>query len=155
MSQSSLLANLLDRRAVVSTMLRDRKGIVAVGGLGASTNDMAAAALTVSTRSSAVSARSTLRPIASSAGCVARLIGTCQGLNSAHSPRMVTSISSGKRPIAGSDSMLMQLPTPLDCISRTERCPPSQAPAAMAMPSSSVVSTLVVTSRSAENRRMS
>ena len=42
MSQSSLLANLLDRRAVVSTMLRDRKGIVAVGGLGASTNDMAA-----------------------------------------------------------------------------------------------------------------
>jgi len=43
MSQSSLLANLLDRRAVVSTMLRDRKGIVAVGGLGASTNDMAAA----------------------------------------------------------------------------------------------------------------
>jgi thiamine pyrophosphate-dependent acetolactate synthase large subunit-like protein len=35
--------NLLDRRAVVSTMLRDRKGIVAVGGLGASTNDMAAA----------------------------------------------------------------------------------------------------------------
>lgn len=36
-------ANLLDRRAVVSTMLKDRKGIVAVGGLGASTNDMAAA----------------------------------------------------------------------------------------------------------------
>src|SRR5947209_15165079 len=35
--------NLLDRRAVVSTMLRDRKGIVAIGGLGASTNDMAAA----------------------------------------------------------------------------------------------------------------
>ena len=36
-------ANLLDRRAVVSTMLKDRKGIIAVGGLGASTNDMAAA----------------------------------------------------------------------------------------------------------------
>jgi len=35
--------NLLDRRAVVSTMLKDRKGMVAVGGLGASTNDMAAA----------------------------------------------------------------------------------------------------------------
>jgi len=35
--------NLLDRRAVVATMLKDRKGIVAVGGLGASTNDMAAA----------------------------------------------------------------------------------------------------------------
>ena len=43
MSQNNPLANLLDRRAVVSTMLRDRKGIVAVGGLGASTNDMAAA----------------------------------------------------------------------------------------------------------------
>ena len=37
------MANLLDRRAVVSTLLKDRKGLVAVGGLGASTNDMAAA----------------------------------------------------------------------------------------------------------------
>ena len=36
-------ANLLDRRAVVSTLLKDRRGLVAVGGLGASTNDMAAA----------------------------------------------------------------------------------------------------------------
>jgi len=35
--------NLLDRRAVVADLLRDRKGMVAVGGLGASTNDMAAA----------------------------------------------------------------------------------------------------------------
>ncbi|TKW77308.1 MAG: aldehyde dehydrogenase, partial [Bradyrhizobium icense] len=35
--------NLLDRRAVVSTVLKDRKGMVAIGGLGASTNDMAAA----------------------------------------------------------------------------------------------------------------
>jgi thiamine pyrophosphate-dependent acetolactate synthase large subunit-like protein len=35
--------NLLDRRAVVSSILKDRKGMVAVGGLGASTNDMAAA----------------------------------------------------------------------------------------------------------------
>ena len=35
-------ANLLDRRAVVATLLKDRKGMVAVGGLGASTNDMAA-----------------------------------------------------------------------------------------------------------------
>jgi thiamine pyrophosphate-dependent acetolactate synthase large subunit-like protein len=43
MSQSSLLANLLDRRAVVSTMLRDSKGMVADGGLGATTTDMAAA----------------------------------------------------------------------------------------------------------------
>ena len=36
-------ANLLHRRDVVARLLRDRKGMVAVGGLGASTNDMAAA----------------------------------------------------------------------------------------------------------------
>ncbi|MCP4617675.1 MAG: aldehyde dehydrogenase [Bradyrhizobium sp.] len=35
--------NLLDRRVVVAGLLKDRKGMVAVGGLGASTNDMAAA----------------------------------------------------------------------------------------------------------------
>ncbi len=34
----------------------------------------------------------------------------------------------------------MVLPTPELCISSTERWPPSQAPAASAMPSSSVVS---------------
>ena len=37
--------------------------------------------------------------------------------------------------------MLMQLPTPLDCISSAPRWPPSQAPASRPMPSSSVVST--------------
>lgn len=36
-------ANLLDRRAVVSELLRDREGAFAVGGLGASTYDIAAA----------------------------------------------------------------------------------------------------------------
>lgn len=36
-------ANLLDRRAVVSSLLKDRKGAFAVGGLGASTYDIAAA----------------------------------------------------------------------------------------------------------------
>jgi len=36
-------ANLLDRRQVVSTLLADRKDLVAIGGLGASTNDMCAA----------------------------------------------------------------------------------------------------------------
>ena len=36
-------ANLLDRRAVVSSLLKDRKGAIAVGGLGASTYDIAAA----------------------------------------------------------------------------------------------------------------
>ena len=36
-------ANLLERRSVVSSLLADRKGAVAVGGLGASTYDIAAA----------------------------------------------------------------------------------------------------------------
>ena len=36
-------ANLLHRREVVASLLKDRKGMVAIGGLGASTNDMAAA----------------------------------------------------------------------------------------------------------------
>ena len=36
-------ANLLDRRAVVSQLLKDRSGAIAVGGLGASTYDIAAA----------------------------------------------------------------------------------------------------------------
>ena len=36
-------ANLLDRRQVVSGLLADRKGAIAVGGLGASTYDIAAA----------------------------------------------------------------------------------------------------------------
>ncbi|WP_038965800.1 thiamine pyrophosphate-dependent enzyme, partial [Bradyrhizobium diazoefficiens] len=36
-------ANLLDRRQVVSTLLADRKDVVAIGGLGASTNDICAA----------------------------------------------------------------------------------------------------------------
>ena len=36
-------ANLLDRRRVVSSLLADRQGAIAVGGLGASTYDIAAA----------------------------------------------------------------------------------------------------------------
>ena len=36
-------ANLLDRRQVVSALLADRKDVVAIGGLGASTNDITAA----------------------------------------------------------------------------------------------------------------
>jgi thiamine pyrophosphate-dependent acetolactate synthase large subunit-like protein len=36
-------ANLLDRRSVVSSLLKDRKGTITVGGLGASTYDIAAA----------------------------------------------------------------------------------------------------------------
>ena len=58
---------------------------------------------------------------------------------------------SQEREAAGrnSDNMLTQLPTPLDCISSTARSPPSQAPAASATPSSSVVSTVVLISGSA------
>jgi thiamine pyrophosphate-dependent acetolactate synthase large subunit-like protein len=37
------MSNLLDRRAVVATLLRDRGEAVAIGGLGASTYDIAAA----------------------------------------------------------------------------------------------------------------
>ena len=34
-------ANLLDRRAVVAQLLKNRQGAIAVGGLGASTYDIA------------------------------------------------------------------------------------------------------------------
>jgi hypothetical protein len=67
-------------------------------------------------------------------------IGTCHGLNSPHSPRIVTSVRNGSRKIWVSENILMQLPTPLDCISSTPRWPPAQAPANSATPSSSVVS---------------
>jgi hypothetical protein len=62
---------------------------------------------------------------------------------------MVTSISSGKRHSWTMPSMLMQLPTPEDCISNAPRWPPSQAPESSATPSSSVVSSTVVISSSA------
>ena len=68
---------------------------------------------------------------------------------------MVMSISSGNRQVRASDSMLMQLPSPLDCISSAARSPPSQAPAASATPSSSVVSTTSRISGSARQRSIS
>jgi hypothetical protein len=74
---------------------------------------------------------------------VAFPIGICHGLNSAHSPRIVTNVRNGRRQLAASENMFTQLPTPLDCINSTERSPPSQAPADSATPSSSVVSTVV------------
>ena len=82
----------------------------------------AAAAPTVSATSSARSARRTCTPAAASTVGVAVPIGTCHGLNSPHSPRIVTSVRNGMRQFTGSDSMLMQLPTPEDCISSTARC---------------------------------
>src|SRR6266571_1266980 len=67
-------------------------------------------------------------------------MGTCQGLRSPVSPRMVTSIRSGKPQVAARVSAFTQLPTPLDCMRSAARSPPSHAPAARATPSSSVVS---------------
>src|SRR5438132_6405290 len=107
------------------------------------------AAETTSSASSGCSRRNTVTPMISSACAVALPIGICHGLNSAHSPRMVTSARCGKRQLASSDSMLMQLPTPLDCISSTARSPPSQAPAESATPSPSVVSTVALIAGSA------
>jgi hypothetical protein len=52
--------------------------------------------------------------IAETTGRVACAIGSCHGLNSPHSPRMVTSMSSGIRHSCTIRSMSMQLPTPLD-----------------------------------------
>ena len=53
------------------------------------------------------------RPRAASAAGALWPIGSCHGLNSPHSPRIVTSIRSGRRQVWFSASMLMQLPTPL------------------------------------------
>src|SRR5262245_57436058 len=55
---------------------------------------------------------------------------------------MVTIMSNGKPHTFTSESVLMQLPTPLLCMRRTPRSPPSQAPAKMPIPSSSVVRTV-------------
>jgi hypothetical protein len=87
--------------------------------------------------------------INSSASSVIEPIGTCHGLNSPNSPRMVTSTKQGKPQFFSSENMLMQLPTPLDCINSVARWPPSAAPATRPTPSSSVVSTTSVISGSA------
>ena len=67
-------------------------------------------------------------------------MGICHWLTSPHSPRIATMVRNGILQMRMSDSMFRQLPTPLDCISSTQRCPPAQAPATSATPSSSVVS---------------
>ena len=59
-------------------------------------------------------------PINSIAGPAARPIGTCQGLNSPHSPRMVTIVKNGNRQLLTRLNILTQLPTPLDCISSAD-----------------------------------
>lgn len=55
-----------------------------------------------------------MTPLAASTAGVLDPIGTCQGLNSPHSPRIVTMVTNGIWQTWGSDNMLMQLPTPLD-----------------------------------------
>ena len=109
----------------------------------------AAAAATTGFTSSGWFARITIRSMALSTVSVAIPIGTCQGLNSPHSPRIVMRVRNGNRQVLTSESMLMQLPTPLDCMRRTPLSPPSQAPARIAMPSSSVVSGIAVNAGSA------
>jgi hypothetical protein len=48
--------------------------------------------------------------------------------------------------------MLMQLPTPLDCINKTLRAPPRSVPARSATPSSSVVNATECAPGSASER---
>src|SRR4051794_18662613 len=120
-----------------------------------SASNVMAAAPTTSATSAGASARITWTPAIRSASGVAVPIGTCQGLNSPHSPRIVTRVRNGKRPRRISDSMLTQLPTPLDCIRSTLRSPPSQAPAQSATPSSSVISTTGLIAGAAWTRSIS
>src|SRR5262249_46296161 len=75
-----------------------------------------AAAANVSPTSAARSTGKQRTPIASSTGRAACPIGTCQGLNSPHCPRMVTSIRHGARNAAGRESALITLPMPEDCM---------------------------------------
>ena len=70
-------------------------------------------------------------------GSVIEPIGTCHGLKSSNSPRIVTRITHGTAQFRSSENVLMQLPTPLDCISSAARSPPSVAPSARPAPSAS------------------
>src|SRR3954466_9078844 len=79
--------------------------------------------------SSALSATWTVVPIASSTPLVAWPMGTCHGLNSPWWPRIVTSVTSGKRHSFTMARTLITLPTPLDCMSSAERSPPATRPA--------------------------
>src|SRR5712671_1097512 len=79
-------------------------------------------------------------------------MGICHGLNSANSPRIVTSTRQGKLQLRISENMLMQLPTPLLCIRSAARSPPSVAPATNPTPSSSVVRTTSMMSESSLQR---
>ena len=69
-------------------------------------------------------------------------IGTCHELNSPNSPRIVINVTKGKLQFDNIESILIQFPTPLLCIKRTDFLPPSHAPLEKAIPSSSVVKTI-------------
>src|SRR5438105_4772113 len=96
--------------------------------------------------------RRQMTPIACNTGSTAWPIGYCHGFPSPKSPRMLTRVRNGKCPPLIKDSMLTQLPVPLDCISRTPRAPPRSAPASSATPSSSVVNATEWTPGSASER---
>ncbi len=139
--------------------LRRQKGLAPINRCDSSTatacpalKAIVSAAVVVGITSSARSMRRQTTPMASSTLWLAWPMANCHGLPSPKSPRMLTSVRNGKRPPLISDSMLMQLPTPLDCISSTARAPPRSAPAISATPSSSVVRAMERTSGSASDR---
>lgn len=115
-------------------------------------NAIVAAPRSNSSTSPGRSALQVITAIKFKAASVACPIGICHWLNSAQSPRMVTIINSGKREQFWRASVLIQLPTPLDCNNKAPRWPPSQAPDKYPIPSSSVVRTTEVTSLSASNK---
>jgi hypothetical protein len=80
--------------------------------------------LTTPSTSAGMFARRTWISMRPNTSGVVEPIGGCQALTSPHSPRIATMVRNGIRQIRMSDSILTQLPTPLDCISRTERSPP-------------------------------
>src|SRR5205823_7339239 len=84
-------------------------------------NAMLQAPPMISSISFSCSARCTTKPQSRKHSSVIDAIGTCHGLNSANSPRMVTSTSVEKPQFFSSENILMQLPTPLLCISRAAR----------------------------------
>ena len=65
--------------------------------------------------------------MAAKEGGVVLAISICNKYYLQHFPRVMTSIKTGVLVRVGRDSILMQFPTPEDCISRTACIPPSQA----------------------------
>ena len=68
-------------------------------------------------------------------------MGICHELNSPNSPLIVIKVTNGKLQFDNIESMFIQFPTPLLCISKTDFLLPNQEPLANATPSSSEVKT--------------